>query len=66
MKHTQNLVSEWSRNAERVMADVNNAMRDQVGFDAEELSEHMQRTGESLGQAEARLYSQRSGLKTVH
>ncbi|WP_407364408.1 hypothetical protein HKW97_23285 (plasmid) [Pseudomonas luteola] len=48
------------------MADVNNAMRDQVGFDAEELSEHMQRTGESMGQAEARLYSQRSGLKAVH
>ena len=38
MKHTQNLVSEWSRNAERVMADVNNAMRDQVGLDVEELS----------------------------
>ncbi|MFV1944235.1 hypothetical protein VPH49_25960 [Pseudomonas luteola] len=66
MKHMQNLVSEWSRNAERVMADVNHAMRDQVGFDAEELSEHMHRTGESMGQAEARLYSQRSGLKTVH
>ena len=66
MTHTQNLVSEWSRNAERVIADVNHAMRNQVGFDAEELSEHMQRTGESMGQAEARLYSQRSGLKTVH
>jgi hypothetical protein len=35
--------SKWLRNAERVIADVNNAMRDQVGFDAEELSEHMHR-----------------------
>ncbi|GGM29132.1 hypothetical protein ACFQDN_20545 [Pseudomonas asuensis] len=66
MKHTQNLVSKWSRNAERVMADVNNAMRDQVGFDADELTKHMQRTGESMDQAEARLYSQRSSLKTAH
>lgn len=48
------------------MDDVNNAMRDQAGFDAEDLSEHMQRTGESMDQAEARLYSQRSVLKTAH
>jgi hypothetical protein len=34
MKHTQNLISGWSRNAERVMADVNSTMRDQIGFDA--------------------------------
>ncbi|GGM29085.1 hypothetical protein ACFQDN_20565 [Pseudomonas asuensis] len=35
MKHTQNLISGWSRNAERVMADVNSTMRDQIGFDAD-------------------------------
>ena len=57
MTHTRSPVSEWSRNTEPVMADVNHAMRDQVGFDAEELSEHMHRTGKSMGQAEVRLYS---------
>lgn len=39
--HTQNLVGKWSRNAERVMADINNDMRDQVGFDVTDLSEQM-------------------------
>jgi hypothetical protein len=35
MKHTQSLISGWSRNAERLMADVNSTMRDQIGFDAD-------------------------------
>lgn len=47
------------------MADVNKAMRAQVEFDAVELSEHMQRTGEAMGRAEARPYSQRSSLNAV-
>ncbi|MFK4136245.1 MULTISPECIES: hypothetical protein [Pseudomonas] len=66
MKHLQNLVSEWSRNAELVMAEINQAMNDQVGFDASDISERIAKTGETVEQTEARLYAERAGLKIVH
>lgn len=47
------------------MADAKSSMHDQVKLHAIELSEHMQRTGETMDQAEARLYSQRSSLNAV-
>nr|WP_100217752.1 hypothetical protein [Pseudomonas luteola] len=66
MKHLRNLVSEWSRNAELVMAEINQAMNDQVGFDASDISVRVAKTGETVEQTEARLYAERAGLKIVH